>query len=154
VPRCHQGCNIPNVEVVVQWKLTSTLSSFVQRAGRAGRGPGTSGLAVLLVEKSAYGVNLDELEQNSPSSKQGTKGKCSKSKKVAQAYAAACGVHRGSYMATKDAIVGPPKERKPDVSAPNEGLHALVQTTVCRRRVIASAYGNTTIGERVWPWFR
>lgn len=38
----------------IQWKLPDCVSTFVQRAGRAARGPGTKGLAVLLVEPSAY----------------------------------------------------------------------------------------------------
>ncbi|KAK0467467.1 hypothetical protein IW261DRAFT_1426565 [Armillaria novae-zelandiae] len=29
------GCNIPNIEVVIQWKLPSSMSVFVQQAGRA-----------------------------------------------------------------------------------------------------------------------
>ncbi|EDR03125.1 uncharacterized protein LACBIDRAFT_307604 [Laccaria bicolor S238N-H82] len=55
------GCNIPDIDVIVQWKLPSSVSSFIQRAGRAARGPG-SGLAVLLVEKSAYNIDLTMLQ--------------------------------------------------------------------------------------------
>lgn len=43
-----------DIDIVVQWKLTTTVSSFVQRAGRAARAAGRTGLAVLLVEKSVY----------------------------------------------------------------------------------------------------
>jgi len=46
----------------VQWKLPASVSTFVQRAGRAGRGPGCRGLAVLLVEKSTYEADLSQLE--------------------------------------------------------------------------------------------
>ncbi|KAF9490110.1 hypothetical protein BDN71DRAFT_1524508 [Pleurotus eryngii] len=53
--RKEQGCNLLNVELVVQWRLLKKLSTFVQRAGRAARAPGRTGLAVLLVEKSVYG---------------------------------------------------------------------------------------------------
>ncbi|KAF8989723.1 P-loop containing nucleoside triphosphate hydrolase protein [Cyathus striatus] len=42
------GCNIPDIEVVIQWKLPSSVSSFVQHAGCAARGEGQIGLAVLL----------------------------------------------------------------------------------------------------------
>ncbi|KAG8973138.1 hypothetical protein FRB90_009995 [Tulasnella sp. 427] len=48
------GCNLPDIRLSVQWKRPSSVSSFIQRAGRAARGPGTKGLAVLLVEASAY----------------------------------------------------------------------------------------------------
>jgi superfamily II DNA/RNA helicase len=48
-----QGCNVPDIDFVVQWKLPAKLSSFVQRAGRAARGPGRTGVAVLLAEPSS-----------------------------------------------------------------------------------------------------
>ncbi|KAJ7248081.1 P-loop containing nucleoside triphosphate hydrolase protein [Mycena rebaudengoi] len=58
------GCDIPDVELVVQWKAPKTLSSWIQRAGRAARKGGTEGLAVMIVEKSAFEVNL--LDDKSP----------------------------------------------------------------------------------------
>ncbi|KAF5335869.1 hypothetical protein D9758_017235 [Tetrapyrgos nigripes] len=42
------------------WKLPGSVSAFVQRAGRAARDPNHKGLAVLLVEKTAYSINLEE----------------------------------------------------------------------------------------------
>ncbi|KAJ7797569.1 hypothetical protein B0H14DRAFT_3157424 [Mycena olivaceomarginata] len=51
------GCDIPDVELVVQWKAPQNLSSWIQQAGRAARGPGTNGMAVMLVEKSAFKVS-------------------------------------------------------------------------------------------------
>ncbi|TFK65151.1 P-loop containing nucleoside triphosphate hydrolase protein [Pluteus cervinus] len=57
------GCNIPDIDIVVQWKMPTSVSSFVQRAGRAARAPNRVGLAVLLVEKSAYEVDLSALLQ-------------------------------------------------------------------------------------------
>ncbi|PIL28977.1 transporter [Ganoderma sinense ZZ0214-1] len=52
------GCNIPNIKRVVQWKLPGSFSQFIQRAGRAARGPGQTGVAILLVEKSAYNIDI------------------------------------------------------------------------------------------------
>jgi hypothetical protein len=52
----RQGCNIPDINIIVQWKLPAKLSSFIQRAGHAARGPNTVGLAVLLVEPTAYSI--------------------------------------------------------------------------------------------------
>ncbi|KAI0350724.1 P-loop containing nucleoside triphosphate hydrolase protein, partial [Trametes cingulata] len=46
------GCNIPDIDRVIQWKLPATMSNFIQRAGRAARGKNRTGVAVLLVEKS------------------------------------------------------------------------------------------------------
>ncbi|KAI0041674.1 P-loop containing nucleoside triphosphate hydrolase protein, partial [Auriscalpium vulgare] len=51
------GCNIADIDVVVQWKTPPTLSAWVQRAGRAARGPGRQGLAIMLVERSAFEVD-------------------------------------------------------------------------------------------------
>jgi len=45
---------LSDINIVVQWKLPTTVSSFVQRAGRAARGSGRTGIAVLLVEKTVY----------------------------------------------------------------------------------------------------
>ncbi|TFK17586.1 P-loop containing nucleoside triphosphate hydrolase protein [Coprinopsis marcescibilis] len=56
------GTNIPDVDVVVQWKLPSSLSAFVQRAGQAARQASRTGLAVLLVEKSAYTQVFEEVQ--------------------------------------------------------------------------------------------
>jgi superfamily II DNA helicase RecQ len=54
-----QGCNIPDVDFVVQWKLPKSISAFVQRAGRSARVSGRVGLAVMLVEQSIYATLLD-----------------------------------------------------------------------------------------------
>ncbi|KAH7904037.1 hypothetical protein BJ138DRAFT_1019698, partial [Hygrophoropsis aurantiaca] len=56
----RQGCNVSDIDIVVQWKLPAKMSSFVQRAGRAARGPGRTGVAILLVEPSAYTVRLEQ----------------------------------------------------------------------------------------------
>ena len=53
-----QGCDIPDIDVVVQWKLPATLSNFVQCAGRVARGRNRHGLVVLIVERSAYSLDL------------------------------------------------------------------------------------------------
>ncbi|KAJ7787387.1 hypothetical protein B0H13DRAFT_1676524, partial [Mycena leptocephala] len=50
--------DIPDIELVVQWKIQKNLSSWVQRAGRAARA-GATGMAVMLVEKSAFEVDAD-----------------------------------------------------------------------------------------------
>ncbi|EAU89052.2 hypothetical protein CC1G_10021 [Coprinopsis cinerea okayama7 len=107
-----QGCNLPKVEVVVQWKMPDSISTFVQRAGRAARSPHLRGLAVLLVEKSAYNVNLDEIppsRENPASSTQTPQPNGAQTthtatdkrkKKEVQQYASACGVNRGKYAPT------------------------------------------------------
>ncbi|KLO09018.1 P-loop containing nucleoside triphosphate hydrolase protein [Schizopora paradoxa] len=85
------GCNVPDVDIVVQWKLTGKLSSFIQRAGRAARGPDRTGIAVLLAEPSAYTLDtsppdepafdVNEASQDGATSQSGKK---TKSKKTAK----------------------------------------------------------------------
>ena len=43
--------DLPDIKIVVQWKATCDLLSLWQRFGRAARGEGQTGTAVLLVEK-------------------------------------------------------------------------------------------------------
>ncbi|KAJ7302861.1 P-loop containing nucleoside triphosphate hydrolase protein [Mycena albidolilacea] len=129
------GCNIPNIELVVQWKLPGSVSVFVQRAGRAARTDGTTGLAVLLVEPSAYGVNVEE--QGMTRGKDASESEAAK-KKMAQkrkAPAQARGVNRGSVGGKHDAIFVKDTPRL-DPEVADEGLHVLVQAGTCRRGVL------------------
>ncbi len=43
--------DLPNIQVVVQWKATCDMCTLWQRFGRAARGSGQSAIAILLVEK-------------------------------------------------------------------------------------------------------
>ncbi len=118
-----QGCNIRNVDVVVQWKLPATFSNFVQRAGQAARGHDCHGLAVLLVEPSVYSVNLSE---DAPTQKKQhtTKTAVKKAPKktpgettAAKAYAKAHGVGRGGI--DKNDMVPMELEVRLDTNAEN-----------------------------------
>lgn len=46
--------DIPDIEVVVQWRVTCNLDTLWQRFGRAARGQGTTALAVLLAESKYF----------------------------------------------------------------------------------------------------
>jgi superfamily II DNA/RNA helicase len=46
--------DVPNVELVVQWKATCTLSTLWQRFGRGGQNPALEATAVFLVEKEHF----------------------------------------------------------------------------------------------------
>ena len=41
-----QGCNIPDVDLVAQWKLPTSVSTIVQGSGHAARGADRIGVAV------------------------------------------------------------------------------------------------------------
>ncbi|KAJ7848102.1 P-loop containing nucleoside triphosphate hydrolase protein [Mycena leptocephala] len=144
------GCNIPDIDVVVQWKLPASMSIFIQRAGRAGRARGSQGLAILLVEPSAYAVDLVEASEKNGGGRGKKKGtekekesdaqKRQKAKKR-KAHANARGVRRGAAGGKHDAIFvmdTPPL----DPEAEDEGLLVFVQTGECRRAVLTQIYNN------------
>ncbi|KAI0349391.1 P-loop containing nucleoside triphosphate hydrolase protein [Trametes cingulata] len=150
------GCNVRDVDMVVQWKLPSTLSSFIQRAGRAARDPTRMGLAVLLVERSAF--SPPDAKCTAPSALPSraislsttpspvTPAQLPNPSQPGNAktyYAEAHGVKRGSHAGTKD---GPPSGEQPllDPDAADEGLLAFVQSVRCRREVWSSVYESTT----------
>ncbi|KAK0437644.1 P-loop containing nucleoside triphosphate hydrolase protein [Armillaria borealis] len=147
------GCNIPVIDVVVQWKLPDSMSAFVQRVGRAARAAGHTGMAVLLVQPSAYTVDLVEevmttLKKKSardPRTERPPSVSEAETKRRAQrrkAYAIAHGVYRGQAGGALDAI----REKScPPLNplAVDEGLLVFVQTGTCRRRVLMEIYKNT-----------
>ncbi|KAJ6618432.1 P-loop containing nucleoside triphosphate hydrolase protein, partial [Mycena sp. CBHHK59/15] len=134
------GCNIPDIDVVVQWKLPASMSLFIQRAGRAARARGRTGLAILLVEPSAYGTDLAEqiagksagkMKKKAPEKeKESAQVKREKAKKKKE-HARTRGVLRGSAGGKHDAvfIVETPVL---DPEAEDEGLLVFVQTGECR----------------------
>ncbi|KAL1707087.1 P-loop containing nucleoside triphosphate hydrolase protein [Schizophyllum commune] len=139
------GCNIPDIDLVVQWKLTTSLSSFVQRAGRAARGRDRVGLAVLLVEPSAFLVDLsqaappDDVEAGSKGKKH-KKTRRNHGKRTKKA-AIARGLFRGAADTKHDTVFV--HEQPPlDWSSDNENLLVFVQTGICRRAVLTEVYKN------------
>lgn len=133
----------------MQWKLPSSVSSFVQRAGRAARGPGRTGLAVLLAEKSIYNADLLDLEKVTNNETGGGKGKGKKKSvrqssdypKATKEYAIAHGVRRGGFDEQFDADPMP-TDVPLDRDSIDEGLYSFVQSVSCRRWVLMKIYGN------------
>ena len=125
--------------------MPASISTFVQRAGRAARGPGRTGLAVLLVEKSVYEADLSRLE----SAFEGKKLKKSKGvwqsstyPKATKQYAISHGLLRGAYGGgTCDEILRR-DEVALDRESMDEGLYTLVQTGKCRRKVLTTVFNN------------
>ncbi|KZP08016.1 P-loop containing nucleoside triphosphate hydrolase protein [Athelia psychrophila] len=151
------GCNIPDIDFVVQWKLPASTSTFVQRAGRAARGRDRTGWAVLLVEPSAYKIDPnaedDDDDEGVPTAKTKSKGKgkprrSGRTRKLrkqkgkgGKAYANACGIRRGARGGMHDAIF---VREQPliDPEGLDEGLYVLAQTGKCRRAVLTEIYKN------------
>ncbi|KAH9915137.1 P-loop containing nucleoside triphosphate hydrolase protein [Fomitopsis serialis] len=149
------GCNVPDIDLVVQWKLPAKLSNFIQRAGRAARGRGRTGLAILLVERSAYSTDIQSsidspLEEPQARQKpvsrvaksRGTRGRNVKStsKKAAKGYAELHGVNRGNSTGNADGPLNPRDQPHLDREGEDEGLLAFVQSTRCRRGVWRDMY--------------
>ncbi|KAF8869269.1 P-loop containing nucleoside triphosphate hydrolase protein [Infundibulicybe gibba] len=133
------GCNIPDIDVVVQWRLPATVSSFVQRAGRAARAKNRSGLAVLLVEKSVYESDLSKIEsgqdlmnghkkahQARTEKPPGGRGvhQTASYPKASRGYAIKHGSKRGAYGGQHDAILNP--------ESPEIGMKNLATERVAR----------------------
>ncbi|KAH9914558.1 P-loop containing nucleoside triphosphate hydrolase protein [Fomitopsis serialis] len=146
------GCNVPDVDVVVQWKLPATLSNFIQRAGRAARARNRTGIAILLVERSAYSINLastSPTHESNSTTKPSTKRHRRKARgppkdsreKTPKDYAKRHGVNRGgSAGVAGDNTLDPADHPKLDHDTDDEGLLAFVQSTQCRRKVWRSIY--------------
>ncbi|KAH9912363.1 P-loop containing nucleoside triphosphate hydrolase protein [Fomitopsis serialis] len=155
------GCDIPDIDIVVQWKLPSTFSNFIQRAGRVARGRGRTGLAVLIVERSAYSIDLTP--SNAPPAGHGQantvagqdglgRGKVKpavrgrKKKNMSSApqakapkqYAEAHSVNHGGNTCKDDVPAG--EQPRLDTEALDEGLLVFVQSVRCRRRIWADAF--------------
>ena len=123
------------------------MSSFVQQAGRAARGHGRAGLAVLLVEKAVYEADLSQLVEEEParvnSSKSKSKGvrQSTTYPKAPKGYSVQHGVLRGGHNGQSDEIqlkMGVTLDR----ASLDEGLYSLVQTGKCRREVLTAVYHN------------
>ncbi|KAH7906547.1 P-loop containing nucleoside triphosphate hydrolase protein [Hygrophoropsis aurantiaca] len=139
------GCNIPNIDLVVQWKLPASVSTFIQRAGRAACTKDRTGLAVLLVEQSAYEQdpsNAAEMEDAITSvTMKGGKNKGKKKRGKGKVYAQTRGSKRGSHDGKQDTVLVHDQARL-DPQADDEGLLVFVQTGTCRRKVLTEIYKN------------
>lgn len=131
------------------WKLPEKLSIFVQRAGRAARGAGRTGIAILLVEPSAYSVDSEESaklaseekEDNVRGKKKGRKKKPRHPKEYAEEH----GRFRGGFDKGRDETDG--SADAVPIDQATEGAYTFVQTTTCRRRVLGTVFSNPDSGE-------
>lgn len=155
--------------MVVQWKLPEKFSSFVQRAGRAARGPGRFGAAILLAEPSAFSVDTSfgiegdgAMEEGNSAAqvvkknggrngkkKTAARGKAStraKKARLPKEYAELHGRYRGQRGGARDAV---PQTLADSVHIQDstEGMHAFVQTASCRRLIQRAVFANPVSGK-------
>lgn len=130
----------------MQWKLPGKFSQWIQRAGRAARGRGRVGLAVLLVERSAYSIDLCadvsakrvRRSAATPTTRKATKKSAAQTKAIKK-YAIEHGLQRG-VSAEMDNLPLQGEHPPLDVEREDEGLLTFVQSTKCRRSVWANAF--------------
>jgi hypothetical protein len=115
----------------------------VQRAGRAARGPNTVGLAVLLVEPTAYSIRSTQPKKQGRGKKkqeasQGTTTYLQQGED--KAYARSHGRFRGARNAndTLTPLDDPPFSEDDE----SEGAYLFIQATSCRRRVLRTVFVN------------
>ncbi|KAJ7288849.1 P-loop containing nucleoside triphosphate hydrolase protein [Mycena rebaudengoi] len=157
------GCDLPDIDIVVQWKAPTNMSSWIQRLGRAARGLGRAGLAVMLVEKTAFEVNATGKEEMSESVTmplpargrgvgrggrgaargRGGRGRGRGGRGQGKDYAVLHGQKRGSFSGKDDKISRLPEPEIP-ADAPGEGLYIYIQSTTCRRAIQAAIFRNET----------
>ncbi|KAF5380428.1 hypothetical protein D9615_004643 [Tricholomella constricta] len=143
------GCNIPDIDMVVQWKAAKNISSWVQRAGRAARASGRDGLAVMLVENwqkaVAEGASVGQDGRGRGRGHTGRgrgRGERGHGGIKHSGYSVLHGQRRGTYSGAFDIInpIDGPVEIAADT--PGEGIYIYIQETVCRRRVLTKIFGN------------
>ncbi|KAJ6469073.1 P-loop containing nucleoside triphosphate hydrolase protein [Mycena vitilis] len=149
------GVDIPDVGLVVQWKLPKNLSSWVQRAGRAARARGSFGMAVMLVEKSAFEVGAAAVPTAEAAGigqrgrgrgggrggRGGGRGRGG-APKQGRDYAVSHGQKRGSHTGADDAKPISTELQDIPADALGEGLYEYIQATTCRRRVLTKIFRN------------
>ncbi|KAF8610606.1 P-loop containing nucleoside triphosphate hydrolase protein [Ceratobasidium sp. AG-I] len=139
------GCDIPDIDLVVQWKAAKLLSTFVQRAGRAARNPNRTGIAIQFVEPSAYCINPTEEPPKTlikPDLKRKRKNKPSGLLSTEQ---------RANSESANETRKTPDQGFRSDIPAepelrddsPGEGIYCFIQTTLCRRRIWDAMFGNS-----------
>ena len=135
----------------------------MQRAGRAARGPGRQGLAVMIVEKSAFEVIEEKLNTSDQQSsvaalgqgrggrgRGGSRGGRRGGVKGGVAYGVLHGSKRGQHGGAHD-IPSPEEEKVPEPvgaveSAEKEGLYLYIQTSDCRRILLGKVFKNLPYG--------
>ncbi|KAL1660998.1 P-loop containing nucleoside triphosphate hydrolase protein [Schizophyllum commune] len=141
------GCNVPDIEFVIQYKLPASSSTLKQRLGRAGRALPLA-FGILLVEKSAYEkviavqADTDVLVSGSPQVPK-------LSGDDLKEYTGAHGIHRGGESGlTDDLPLSGWRQLPISEDDKTEGLYHLVQTTDCRRKILKTVFENERPDEK------
>lgn len=151
------GCNVPDIEYVIQWRKTDKLSSFMQRAGRAARALG-AGFAIMLVEPAAYTVYIATVvgrDKASGDTSSGTRPSATTqaSKKEKKMYGRAHGRYRGARNGRADVFPPSPEWVQLPIEEDDdtEGMYHFVQSRTCRREILCQVFHDSKAKEYPVP---
>ncbi|KAJ6617351.1 P-loop containing nucleoside triphosphate hydrolase protein [Mycena sp. CBHHK59/15] len=118
------GCDIPDIELVVQWKIPKNLSSWKSRCLKSER---VKSRQLTVVAWVGVGEGADREVDEEVGVVVGQLGK------------------RGSYRGLDDAKPQPAPDEAAEipVDAPGEGLYVFIQAAICRRLVLANIFKNS-----------
>ncbi|KAJ7778909.1 hypothetical protein B0H16DRAFT_1448458 [Mycena metata] len=141
------GCDLPNIDIVVQWKAPTNMSAWIQRLGWAARALGREGLAVMLVERTAFEVNTGK-DDSSPSGTKTpplpTRGRGAGRGGGTWTQSWWKRVGTGSTPSGKDNDISCQPEPTISADASGKGLYIYIQSTTCRRAIQAAIFRNET----------
>ncbi|KEP47851.1 putative P-loop nucleoside triphosphate hydrolase, partial [Rhizoctonia solani 123E] len=141
------GCDIPDISIVVQWKLTDTFSAFIQRAGRAVRNPDLKGVAILIAEPGAYRIDPTfpaDTPTETEKAPRAPRRQGARNKPGAVVTGSQAGpIPTAKRIENKGFKSNTPAAPELREDSPGEGIYAFVQTTLCRRKIWDDVYGNS-----------
>ncbi|KAG8724199.1 hypothetical protein FRC12_002125 [Ceratobasidium sp. 428] len=120
------GCDISNIKRVFQFGICGSIDAFMQRIGRAWRGPDGKGEGRLIYERWVPGCSADKAPKDKGKAPANKKGKAP--------------ANGGKTQATGDADKSTPAtktERKCDPL-----IQQFITESVCRRQYLNRVYGN------------
>ncbi|KAF8207885.1 hypothetical protein K438DRAFT_1904617 [Mycena galopus ATCC 62051] len=135
------GCDLPDIELVVQWKMPQNLSAWVQRAGCAAHGPGLQGMAVMLRHQLLLKPLYADAGGEEVEAEDKVEAVVAEVKKQGKDYAVLHGVNQGSFKRTDDAVP-PPTEYIITDDMPHEGIYMLIQSSKCQCLFLCQVFQN------------
>lgn len=101
----------------------------------------------MIVEKTAFETTGGGIESTSTAQRGVRTNRRGVGEKKGAEYAAAHGVKRGQHSGKFDTMTRLDEPSEIPRDAAKEGLHLYIQTTVCRRRLIANVFENSDPSE-------
>ena len=143
----NKGIDIPDITLVVQYRVPRELSTWIQRAGRAARNPNLQATAILIAEPSYFDDEKEKVAQKTAernSRKRRADGELQPS--TSQRPRLSLNSHRPHTTASTTQVVDP--ETNQDLrceKAMDDFINAERRPEKCRRRVVNNHFGNNDL---------